>query len=136
MTIGTNPQIHTSKRSIFKGRAIFLLCKRFLFMSRLCHTVFVNTLLNQCNVFLACPDPNAIMKDCPNPCPLTCDQPERLPCTKACIVRGCTCKDGYVYDANHKCIKPNQCRKNNVFLNVNNALPLRLQYVLLKEINK
>nr|WIM01339.1 zonadhesin-like protein 8 [Limnephilus flavicornis] len=70
-----------------------------------------------------CPDPNAFMTSCPNPCPPTCDQPNQIPCTKACIVRGCTCKDGYVYDANHKCIKPNQCPKKCPANEVLNSSP-------------
>lgn len=61
-----------------------------------------------------CQDPNEIVVDCPDPCPLSCDNlytHEKFPCMRACPVRGCACREGYVRDSNNKCIPRDQCRK-------------------------
>nr|WIM01442.1 zonadhesin-like protein 16 [Limnephilus flavicornis] len=61
-----------------------------------------------------CPDPNAEVVECPNPCPRTCDNLttyNKTPCLKMCLLMGCACKKGFVLNKQHKCIKPNKCRK-------------------------
>nr|WIM01381.1 zonadhesin-like protein 14 [Limnephilus flavicornis] len=67
-------------------------------------------LLSQC----PCPDPNAELVNCPNPCPPTCDNLAtfgKTPCARMCLATGCTCKKGFVFDSKGKCIKPNKCPK-------------------------
>ncbi|RVE54612.1 hypothetical protein evm_000733 [Chilo suppressalis] len=68
-------------------------------------------------------DPNAVVKQCPAPCPSTCDSPNQVPCRKACLPVGCECAPGYLrLDYNGKCVKPDECpggypcKKNEVFV--------------------
>ncbi|XP_077285527.1 zonadhesin-like [Arctopsyche grandis] len=68
-----------------------------------------------------CDDANEIMVDCPDPCPLTCDNLEthgKFPCARMCLFRGCTCRPGFARDAKLKCIPiaqcPSKCKPNEV----------------------
>nr|UPQ64758.1 zonadhesin-like protein 2 [Plectrocnemia conspersa] len=67
----------------------------------------------------SCSDPNAELVSCPNPCPGgTCESPEFFPCRRACMIRGCQCKKGYVKDVNGNCILLEQskpCGDNEVY---------------------
>nr|UYR00248.1 zonadhesin-like protein 8 [Plectrocnemia conspersa] len=59
-----------------------------------------------------CPGPNQEMVDCPDPCPLSCDNLAThgsFPCGRMCIRRGCACRSGFVRDANNVCIAPSEC---------------------------
>ncbi|KOB79511.1 Zonadhesin, partial [Operophtera brumata] len=65
--------------------------------------------LDDCPDYLRCNDRNATFKDCPNPCPGTCDFPGRVPCNKACLKTGCECKTDYYLNDEKKCVKLQDC---------------------------
>lgn len=65
-------------------------------------------------LFLGCNDVNEVVKSCPDPCPLSCDNLEThdtTPCLQMCKTRGCVCRPGYVRSSNGTCIIKSSCRK-------------------------
>lgn len=59
-------------------------------------------------------DPNAVIKQCPQPCPATCDSPNAIPCKKMCLEVGCQCKPGYLkLNGTGPCVLPDQCPGGN-----------------------
>ncbi|XP_050562712.1 zonadhesin-like isoform X4 [Spodoptera frugiperda] len=59
-------------------------------------------------------DPNAVIKQCPQPCPATCDSPNAFPCKKMCLEVGCECKPGYLkLNGTGPCVLPDQCPGGN-----------------------
>ncbi|CAB3226607.1 unnamed protein product [Arctia plantaginis] len=57
-------------------------------------------------------DPNAMVFDCPSPCPPTCDQPDTsgLACIAMCDPSGCICKEGYILSKiGGQCVLPHEC---------------------------
>lgn len=55
-------------------------------------------------------DPHAVVKECPLPCPSTCDAPDAVNCLKLCDPVGCECEPGYIRSHyNGKCILPEEC---------------------------
>lgn len=59
-------------------------------------------------------DPNAIIAQCPQPCPSTCEAPNAVPCKKMCEPVGCECKPGFIRSkVNGKCILLDQCPGGN-----------------------
>ncbi|KAJ8724346.1 hypothetical protein PYW08_015820 [Mythimna loreyi] len=71
-----------------------------------------------CIPALECPpldcngDFNATLKNCPDPCPKTCDDPEAgdSGCIEICLETDCQCNDGYfLTKIGGTCIKPEDC---------------------------
>nr|XP_049693107.1 zonadhesin isoform X3 [Helicoverpa armigera] len=57
-----------------------------------------------------CRDRNAVFKNCPNPCPLTCASPNPKPCARMCVKDGCECRKGFVLnEIDGKCVRPWNC---------------------------
>ncbi|KAL0832216.1 hypothetical protein ABMA28_001667 [Loxostege sticticalis] len=55
-------------------------------------------------------DPNAHIMKRPPPCPPTCDDRDGLPgCKKAQLPVGCACNEGYLFNENGICVKPDKC---------------------------
>ncbi|XP_077285189.1 zonadhesin-like [Arctopsyche grandis] len=96
-----------------------------------CKNGFARNSKNVCIPIKDCPprqcptDPNAIIVNCGDPCPLTCENKDDVgprPCPEICILNGCKCKDGYVLGRDKKCIPAKscppiskECKKNEVF---------------------
>lgn len=61
-------------------------------------------------------DPNAQVKECPDPCPPTCDDPNPNECPIPCYDVGCECRLGYIKENMHsgKCIKSSKCSKAHI----------------------
>ncbi|XP_050452568.1 chymotrypsin inhibitor-like [Cataglyphis hispanica] len=51
---------------------------------------------------------NEVFNSCGSSCPGTCQHPVPLACTLACIP-GCDCIDGYVRNAENRCIHSVNC---------------------------
>ncbi|XP_011137142.1 chymotrypsin inhibitor-like [Harpegnathos saltator] len=51
---------------------------------------------------------NEFFNSCGSSCPNTCDQPVPPVCTLACVI-GCDCIDGYVRNAQDKCVLLQNC---------------------------
>ncbi|XP_077284921.1 zonadhesin-like [Arctopsyche grandis] len=59
-----------------------------------------------------CNDVNEVVTNCPDPCPLSCDNLEThdtTPCLQMCKTRGCVCRSGYVRSSNGTCITRSSC---------------------------
>ncbi|CAH0583154.1 unnamed protein product [Chrysodeixis includens] len=71
--------------------------------------------IEECPSELACNgDQNARPKQCPLPCPSTCESPDAVPCKKMCDPIGCECKPGFILsNITGQCILPNQCPGGN-----------------------
>ncbi|KAG5675387.1 hypothetical protein PVAND_005295 [Polypedilum vanderplanki] len=54
-----------------------------------------------------CTKPNEVYTRCGTACPERCDFVPTL-CTYQCVI-GCSCKRGYVRDANNNCILREEC---------------------------
>lgn len=55
---------------------------------------------------LQCPN-GTVFSNCGTECPLTCDAPEPVACTRICV-RGCFCPEGML-QRDDKCVAPDQC---------------------------
>ncbi|GIY61356.1 hypothetical protein CDAR_166731, partial [Caerostris darwini] len=55
---------------------------------------------------------------CGTACPLTCDNYDNPPkfCTLQCII-GCECQEGFVRNADGKCVLPRECPRCGLFDN-------------------
>ncbi|XP_030031197.2 zonadhesin [Manduca sexta] len=59
-------------------------------------------------------DPNAVVRQCPLPCPSTCDAPNATPCKRKCDNVGCECSSGFLLSkTSGKCIRPEECEGGN-----------------------
>ncbi|CAH0674072.1 unnamed protein product [Spodoptera exigua] len=59
-------------------------------------------------------DPNAVIKQCPQPCPATCSSPNAFPCKRMCLEVGCECKPGYLkLNETGPCVLPDECPGGN-----------------------
>ncbi|XP_041976212.1 zonadhesin-like isoform X2 [Aricia agestis] len=99
-----------------------------------CKPGYVRDCNGKCIPNSQCPscggDPNAT-SGCSTFC-TTCDNyGQEVVCIQSCILNGCACKDGYIYDiANKKCVLPQNCpaktcNKPNEILGCKNACPVR-----------
>ncbi|XP_039439707.1 zonadhesin-like [Culex pipiens pallens] len=65
---------------------------------------------------IRCHRPNEVFSECGSACPETCDSiakggSERKICTKNCVI-GCTCREGYVRNADGECVLPEECPRH------------------------
>lgn len=73
-------------------------------------SIDITTITEGCNG-----DPHAVAKECPVPCPATCDMPEpMLTCKRECDPIGCECESGYIL-SDGKCIYPDDCEGEKMF---------------------
>ncbi|KAL4707319.1 hypothetical protein ACJJTC_019857, partial [Scirpophaga incertulas] len=70
--------------------------------------------INQCPLSSCNGDPNARVKQCPQPCPSTCSQPNEIDCKQSCKDVGCECSPGFILSEDGGgCIKPTECPGGN-----------------------
>ncbi|KPJ07649.1 Tenascin-X [Papilio machaon] len=71
--------------------------------------------IEDCPSDLSCNgDANALVSQCPSPCPSTCSAPNEILCKKACLDVGCKCKEGFILSKlNGLCIPPEKCKGGN-----------------------
>ncbi|XP_013142384.1 PREDICTED: zonadhesin-like [Papilio polytes] len=71
--------------------------------------------IEECPSDLGCNgDINALVTQCPPPCPSTCSGPNEILCRKACLDVGCKCKEGFILpELNGRCIPPDECKGGN-----------------------
>lgn len=54
-----------------------------------------------------CPE-GEVFNECGTACPLTCDAPHMMPCTRQCV-RGCICPKNMLRNSTNQCVSLNQC---------------------------
>ncbi|XP_013174037.1 PREDICTED: zonadhesin-like isoform X3 [Papilio xuthus] len=71
--------------------------------------------IQNCPSDLSCNgDANAVVSQCPSPCPSTCSAPNEILCKKSCLDVGCKCKEGFILSKlNGICIPPEKCKGGN-----------------------
>ncbi|KPJ02419.1 Zonadhesin [Papilio xuthus] len=71
--------------------------------------------IENCPSDLSCNgDANAVVSQCPSPCPSTCSAPNEILCKKSCLDVGCKCKEGFILSKlNGICIPPEKCKGGN-----------------------
>ncbi|KAJ0177895.1 hypothetical protein K1T71_006768 [Dendrolimus kikuchii] len=84
-----------------------------------CQTGYIKSKINgECIKIEDCPkdiscngDAHARIKECPLPCPSTCDSPNAGHCLKTCERVGCECEPGYILsEINGRCVRPEECK--------------------------
>ncbi|XP_014475488.1 PREDICTED: chymotrypsin inhibitor-like isoform X2 [Dinoponera quadriceps] len=51
---------------------------------------------------------NEVFTNCGTSCPPTCQNPQPYACTLACVI-GCECAQGYVRNAQNRCVLTHNC---------------------------